>query len=76
MQQYSITQPTTRIIPASREPANISSEATILGICIIALPILAAVSAIIYKQYRTVTLRRQIAILERIWHLHSPEKMY
>lgn len=77
MQQYSITQPAARIVPTSREtPTDISSDATILGICIVSLSVLATLSTIIYKQYRTMALRRQIAILEKTWHLHSSDTFF
>jgi hypothetical protein len=50
----------------NQEKPNINS---VLGISIILLPIALVLSINAYRKYRVATLRRQIAILERLWQV-------
>ncbi len=45
-----------------------------IGILLLAVPLLAVLSVVSYRQYRARTLKHQIAVLERIWKLSSIEK--
>jgi hypothetical protein len=52
--------------PKSQEKPNINS---VLGVSIILLPIALVLSINAYRKYRVAALRRQIAILERLWQV-------
>lgn len=45
-----------------------------IGILLLAIPLLGILSVISYRKYRTKMLKQQIAVLERIWKLNSIEK--
>lgn len=45
-----------------------------IGILLLAVPLLGILSVISYRKYRAKMLKQQIAVLERIWKLNSIEK--
>lgn len=69
------SQPHVAIAPVSAASDSPSLKTVdMIGIVLLAVPLLAILSVISYRQYRARTLKHQIAVLERIWKLNSIEK--
>ncbi|AKG22332.1 hypothetical protein [Calothrix sp. 336/3] len=49
---------------------------SVIGYSILSLPILLLLGIATYKKYRVVTLRKQIAMLERIWMMDIKKNTY
>jgi hypothetical protein len=63
------------IAPSPAESSTLSLKtADMIGILLLAVPLLAILSIVSYRNYRARTLKQQIATLERIWKLNSIEK--
>lgn len=77
MQSFSVAilQPTVRTVPRSaNNQANIDATTISIGISILILPLMLILSRFAYNRYRTIIMRRQIELLERLWHLKPYRK--
>jgi hypothetical protein len=73
MQSSYIAQEPTLLTPANATSRSPQIDYS-LGALIIALPILAAIGFITHRKHRSIKLRRQIVILERLWLLDTKER--
>lgn len=75
MQQNSTTQTTNNSVDFRPHDAH-GSVNNIMGALIIMFPIMLFVGVKAYKGYRIALLRKQIATLEKLWHLDVKNKKY
>jgi hypothetical protein len=62
--------------PANSEPSNVAAPQInhLLGALLMILPVLAAVGFVAHRKHRSLKLRRQVIILERLWLLDIKER--
>lgn len=75
MQQHSTTQTTNNNVDLRLHDAHASVN-NVMGALIIMFPIMLFVGVKAYKGYRIALLRKQIATLEKLWHLDVKNKKY
>lgn len=75
MQQYSTTQTTNNSVDLHSDNAHASVN-NVMAALIIMFPIMLFVGVKAYKGYRIALLRKQIATLEKLWHLDVKNKKY
>lgn len=73
MQQNSTTQTTNNSVDLRSHDAHASVN-NVMGALIIMFPIMLLVGVKAYKGYRIALLRKQIATLEKLWHLDVKNK--
>lgn len=77
MQSFSVSiiQPTVRTVPRSaNNQTNIDATTISIGIGVLILPLMLILSRFAYDRYRTIIMRRQIEMLEKLWHLKPYRK--
>jgi hypothetical protein len=75
MQQNSTTQRTTNSVDLPSSEAYIFVN-SVMGAFIIMFPVMLFVGVKVYKGYRIASLRKQIATLEKLWHLDVKNKKF
>lgn len=75
MQQHSTTQTTNNSLDFRFHDAQASVN-NVMAALIIMFPIMLFVGVKAYKGYRIAVLRKQMAILEKLWHLDVKNKHY
>ncbi|NEU74667.1 hypothetical protein PI95_019430 [Hassallia byssoidea VB512170] len=75
MQQNSTTQTTNNSVDLRSHDAQASIN-NVMAALIIMFPIMLFVAVKAYKGYRIALLRKQIATLEKLWHLDVKNKKY
>ncbi|MGI8504167.1 MAG: hypothetical protein ACR2LR_23985 [Hassallia sp.] len=75
MQQHSTTQTTNNSVDLrSRDPQTYVNN--VMAALIIMFPIMLFLSVKAYKGYRIAVVRKQMANLEKLWHLDIKNKKY
>lgn len=75
MQQHSTTQTTNNSLDLRSYDTHASVN-NVMAALIIMFPIMLFVGVKAYKGYRIAVLRKQMAILEKLWHLDVKNKHY
>ena len=75
MQQNSTTQTTNNSLNLRSHDVDASVN-NVMGALIIMFPIMLFVGVKAYKGYRVAVLRKQIATLEKLWHLDVKNKKF
>ena len=76
MQQHSTTQTTNNSVDLHSQSQANASLNNLMGAFVNIFPLMLFVGVKAYKGYRVALLRKQIATLEKLWHLDVKNKKY
>ena len=74
MQKYSTTQTTTSTVNIQPQNQPKDSINNLVATSVIILPIMLLIGVKTYKTYRAAVLRKQMVMLEKLWHLNVKNK--